>query len=482
MSLKQHTFSAVRWTTVSMVGKSGLQLLQLAILARLLEPSDFGLMALVAAVMAFAHVFMDMGVSNAIIHHQEISHEELSSLYWLNVSAGACLTIFFLILSHPIAVIYNAPALTDLLMVVSVYFLFSSLGQQLRVVAEKDLRFSELARIEIMAAVMGFCVAVTWALLQPVVEAIVAGMLTTILVQTALFWIMLADGWRPLPRLRLTEIRRFLGFGGYMMANNLINSINAQADILIGGRVLPASALGVYSLPRSLSLKVAGTLNPVVTRVGLPVMAKVQQDRKKLKHVYLQTLRMTASVNFPIYLALAAFSPEVIALLFGEKWADAAPVLSLLALWGMGRSIGNPVGSLLLAVGRADLSFKWNLALFFIIPPSLWIGSQWGMMGLAATQVGLIVVLFVPGWYFLIRPLCDIGLYEYLVNLAYPMAASLLAVMLAFVSVHWVSTPVWRLLDAAVIGIVAYLLVSLWLNQQWIDSMKELVQGKIDER
>ena len=198
MSLKKQSYSAVRWTTLSMVGKSGLQFLQVIILARLLAPSDFGLIAIVIAVISLAQIFSDMGVSTAIIHYQEISQEALSSLYWLNVLAGCVLMLVVMLLSPLVAYLYGYSELENVFMVTSIYFVIVAAGQQLRVVAEKELQFSKLARIELIAALMGFIVAVAWAMIWPGVYALVAGLLVTALTITVLSWIYLACDWRPM--------------------------------------------------------------------------------------------------------------------------------------------------------------------------------------------------------------------------------------------------------------------------------------------
>jgi len=431
MSLKKQSFSAVRWTMLAMLGKASLQFLQVAFLARLLAPADFGLMALVSAVIVFAQVFTDMGVSNAIIHHQQVSQEELSSLYWLNVVAGAVMMLLVMLASSVIAGLYDSSSLQPLLIAVSVYFLIVALGQQLVVMAEKELQFHKLARIELASAFAGFAVSVIWASLDPRVSALIAGMLTSAITMTGLSWAMLADGWRPMWRLRFREISHFLGFGGYTMANNLVSTFNMQVDVLIGGRFLTATSLGVYSLPRDLSLRVANVFNPIVTRVGLPVMAKSQHDMTFLKNVYLKTLRMVSSVNFPVYLAIAAFAPEIVVLLFGSQWNDVIPLLRIMAIWGLLRSIGNPVGSLVFAVGRADLQFKWNLALAFVVPPAVWVGAQYGGQGLALAMALLSLIVVWPAWRVLVRPLCGSGFGEYLRQLIVPLWVAMADISIA---------------------------------------------------
>ncbi len=460
-----------------MVGCALLQFAQMAILARLLAPADFGLMAVVFSVILFMQVFTDLGVSNAIIHHKEVSRHQLSSLYWLNVLVSLGLMLLVMVSSPFVSgVVFKQPALQPILMTISTNYLVLASGQQLRVMAQKNLHFSVLSKIELVAGLAGFATAVGWAWYAPSVYAIVAGVLINGIVQSCLLWLFAAQGWRPEFRLDLREIRAFLQFGGFVLADSFVNSFNRQVDVLIGGALFPAATLGLYSLPRNLNLRFAGIINPVITRVALPVMAKMQHDREFLKKVYLKTMRMAASVNFPVYLALMVFSKEVVLLVFGIKWVAAAPLLSYLAVWGMLRSTGNPVGSLLLAVGRPDLSFKWNLALLFVIPPILWIGVRWGIEGLALSQAALMAALLIPAWYFLIRPSCGASGREYAVSLLEPLLCALIAVAVGYVAAMPLSSPLLRLMCAASAVLPAYVASSYVFNRSWLLAMGHLIR------
>lgn len=461
-----------------MLSKAVFMLLQMAILARLLAPSDFGLMALAAAVIAFAQIFSDMGMSNAIIHHQKISQEALSSLYWLNVLASASLMLFLILLSPFIAVWYQEPRMQNILTVVSSTFLIVALSQQLRVIAEKYLLFQQLAVIELTASLLGFVVSVIVAFAGGGVYALVAGMFVNVVVTTVLSWWILADGWRPLWRLRLSEIREFLGFGAYMIGFNLTNTINMQADILIGGRVLGSSSLGAYTLPKELSLRLAMIINPIVTRVGLPVMAKAQADKIILKSIYLKTLLMTASVNFPIYFLMAIFSSEIVVIMFGDQWQESIPLLRILALWGMVRSIGNPAGSLVFAMGRANLAFWWSFGLMLFLVPAYWIGSQYGIEGLALSVLISMLAIPLPQWLILIRPLCGAGFVEYFKQLAIPFVISALAAVAGFLAAMPFEAAVLRLGAGIIAGGPIYLVLSRWLNRTWFAAITELLLGR----
>jgi O-antigen/teichoic acid export membrane protein len=444
----------------------------------MLAPQDFGLMALVVAIIAFAQIFSDMGVSNAIIHYQVISHEELSSLFWLNILAGSGIMVTIMLASPLFAWVYHEPRLQPVLICVSVSFLIAAVGQQLQVLAEKQLLFSALARLELASAAAGFAVAVAVAFSGGGVYALVAGMLVSAVVGTVAAWVLFAHGWRPLWRLRLGEVRRFLGFGAYMMGNNLLNSLNMQADLLVGGRTLSAGVLGSYSLPRDLCLRIGFVINPIVTRVGFPVMAKVQEERSVLKDFYLKTIRMTASVNFPIYSGLFIFAPELVRVLFGDQWLASVPLLRILALWGLVRSTGSPVGILLLAAGRADLSFRWNCAIQFLFLPVLWVGSHHGVQGLACALLAFQLCMVVPLWFILVRPLCGAGVTEYFRQIVIPLALAGLAVFVGFVVALPLTDPLSRCAAGISVGGVAYLCLSRYLNRPWFDAMQELVSRR----
>lgn len=474
MTLRRQAFSGIRWTTASSLIRAALQLLQIAILARLLDSADFGLMALVVAITAFMQIFSDMGVSSAIIHHQEISHRQLSSLYWLNVMSALGLAVILVLASPLIGGFYGDDRLITLIWISGAALVVVALGQQIRIVAEKKLQFVALARIEVSAAVLSLVAAVIIALLGGGVFALVGGVLANAIAMTILLWVFLAHGWRPLWCFNLQEIRHFLGFGAYMIGNNLATTFNSQVDILLGGRLLGAQAIGLYSLPRDFCLRLASVFNPIAIRVGIPVMSKAQNDIPLMRSVYLKMMRMTASVNFPLYLVLFAFAPEVSHIMFGPKWDDAIPLMRIFALWGLFRSIGNPVGILLIARGRADLSFKWNFGLLFLYPPIVWLGSLYGTTGLSLSMLLAGLVLLPANWYWLVRVLTGARFGEYLMQISVPFVLATLSVWFGFICVSSIEGDISRLAVGGLAGAVVYLAASAAFNRIWFSYIREL--------
>lgn len=475
MSLRKQTFSGVRWTTVSSLGRVSLQLLQVTILARLLTPADFGLVAVVMALVAIVQIFSDAGVSNALIHFRDITTDESDSLYWLNVSVSAVLALLVVVASPWIARWYSQPTLRTLLMIAAMTLFVGALGQQLRVLAQKQLRFVELAKVELGGAIVGCGVAIGLALLGARAYSLLAGSFATAAATAGLAWFLLSDGWRPRLQMRWREIGRFVEFGAYIIGNNLTNTFNSQIDVLLGAQLLGAPSIGLYSVPKDLSLRLAGVVNPIVTEVSFPVMASAQSDRALLRRMYLQMMRMTASVSFPIYVALAVFAPEVVRVALGREWQSAAPLLRILSCWAALRSIGNPVGTLLMALGRPGLSLSWNVGLLVVMPPTIWFGSRHGLQGMALAMTMLAAVVYLPNWYFLVHPLCGAKLGEYTAQLAVPLAISLVAGLAGYLAATPFDASLVRLAIGGCAGAVIYLGFSWILNRRWSLAMLELV-------
>lgn len=435
-------------------------------------------MAMVMVVISYASLFSDMGLSTAFVQRQHISHEERSSLYWLSVAMGAGLMLLVMAASPLAAYLLKDSQLPGLIALVSTNLLVVALGQQLRMDAEKALNFRPVVLIEIIAAASGFAVAVLtawlgWGVYAPVVAAMLSAWITMLL-----SWALLAQGWRPLWCLRWAEIRWFVRFGGLMVINNVINHVNTTVDVLIGGRLLGATQLGLYSVPRNLIFQTQSMVNPIFTRVGFPVIASIQHDQAHVRKVYLKIMNLTATINAPIYAAMAVFAPDFVQLLLGDKFQNAGSLLRVLALWGLLRSFGNPVGSLVFGLGRVRLATVWNIGLLLVVPPALWLGARYGAEGMAWAMVGVMAALFIPGWALLVRPTCGAGLWAYARQVVMPTLCAVLAAGTAWLAVSTFSLPWLRLGFGLAVGALAYAAFSWLLNRECMEMTFNFVKRR----
>ncbi len=475
MSVKGRAIAAVRWTSLATAGRVLLQTLQIFALARLLSQHDFGLMAMVLSVTAFVQLFADLGVSSVIIHSRQISDDALSSLYWLNVAVGAVMTVLIALLSPSLAAFLGDPRAALPLALAGCSFLFLALGQQIKVLAEKRLEFRTIAIVELSSAALSTLVAIVAAWHGAGVYSLVAALLIVSGGNSLLYWIFARTDWRLRLHFRWADARPYLSSGMYLLGTSLANTASVQIDILIVGRLLGSTMLGIYSVPRELCLKVMMATNPIITRVGTPLLAEVQHDKARIRRVYLTTLAMTSAINFPIYAFIAAFRHDVALLALGPRWTGAADLLGMFALWGMFRSIGNPIGSLLYGTGRSKLALVQALSVTVTLAIAVVIAAGWGTMGVAIGMTLFYLCFALAVWAGVVRPLTDAGFVEYNRQWLMPLVASAAAAAVATAVAMPVSDSFVRIIVGGIAGGLVYLSVSWIINRTWLRSMLALV-------
>ncbi len=370
MSIKLQAISGVKWTTLSMVVTTVTQLAQLAILTRLLNPEVFGLMAIMMVVIGFSQAFMDMGISNAIIHRQQISHSQLSSLYWLNIASGVLLAGLMLLLSPWIAEYYEEPGLQKPLMLLASVFVIIAIGNQFKILCQKELQFDSMAKIDMTAVIFALIVAVWMAMEGYGVYALVFSMLMHSITSSALYLVVgLKRHHIPSLTFKHSELEGFYSFGLYQMGERAINYISAHIDKLIIGKLLGMHAVGFYNMAWQLIIFPLSKINPVVNKVAFPIYAQFQNDSKALNRCYGLTVRTLSLVTIPLLAFLSFFSHDVVLVVFGEGWEATGEMVTILALIGILKALGNPGGALLSALGYVNVGFWWNL--FWVVAVTL---------------------------------------------------------------------------------------------------------------
>ena len=392
MSLRRKAALGVKWTGAGTAITTGLRVLQFVVLARLLTPSDFGLMAMITVVIGFAQAFADMGISNAIIHRQDNTRSQLSSLYWLNLLAG--LSVFALVMAFSPLVVkfYGEPRLASLIPWAALVFLVIPLGQQFQALLQKELQFDRLAKVEMASTGIGTVIAISSAIFGQGVFSLIWGQLaegsTKALCLLRSSWAV----WRPGLHLRWNDAKAYVAFGLYQMGERCLNYISANADYLIIGRFLGPETLGIYLLAYQLVTMPLARINPILTRVAFPIFAKKQADNTALRRGYLEMMKLLAHIVFPLLIGLATVAPVFVPVIFGVVWGPTIPLIQILALLGIIKTLINPIGSILLAKGRPDIAFKWNASGAVINTLVFWFFVRYGVRAVAWSWVGLSAV------------------------------------------------------------------------------------------
>ena len=413
MSIKKQAISGVKWTSISTAVVAINGLLKISILTRFLDKADFGLIAITLLVLGFTELFIDIGLSVAIIHRQNITRKEYSSLYWINFVFSIILCGIIILITPIISKFYQEPELLKLLPMMSIILILSAIGRQFKTIEQKNLNFRRIATIVIGSSLTSLILAVVLAVKGYGVYSLVYAALAQYFLSNISFFLLGITKNKILFRFSYQEVKPFLKIGIFQVGSQVTNYFNQNLDILIVGKLFGSEVLGGYSLAKQLVFRPGKLINPVLTRVGAPVLAKFQGSIQSLRTNYLKLINLVASINVPIYLAIFILAPLLVEILYGENYLEIAGLVRILSMAMMVRSIYNPVGSLVVATGRTDLEFYWNLSTFAFIPIAIFVGSQFSIEGVAWGMLIAMILLFIPFWWFLINRMIAVDFATY---------------------------------------------------------------------
>lgn len=415
MKNKSVALSGVKWTTISSGVLTLCSLISISVLARYVPKADFGLIAIVVFSLSFFELFNDMGISVGILHKQDISQEEYSSLYWFNIMMSAILYGIVLIISPLISGFYGFEELKYLIPLVGINLLINGIGRQFKIIQEKELRFKQISLVEICTALIAVGCSITLAILGYGAYALVANMLINSLLSNILFLILsFRHGNRINFFFKFSQVRPFLLMGLFQMGGQVANYFNRDFDILIIGKTMGPEVLGMYSLAKQLVFRPYQILNPIIIKVATPMLAKLQHSPKDLKDSYLKVVNIIGSMNTIVYVLVFIFAPLAIRILYGESFLEATWIVRILCIYMIVRSTANPIGSLTIATGKTHLEFYWNVALLLLMPIAIYLGSLGGIHVLTGVLSVSMVLLIYPFWRFLISNMIDVSFSEYI--------------------------------------------------------------------
>lgn len=470
MNLKKRGLSGVKWTSLSAIANSVTIITQTAILAHILTPEDFGLMGMILVIVNISLLFSDFGISSAIIHHQEVSKDQLSTLYWINIFSGMIVSLTVYALSPVIATLFNEPNLISLIHKISIVFFICSIGQQFDSLLRKEMKFDLISKISISAYIIAFLSTITLALLHFGVESLVYGHI--ILISTRSFAIVFLcwNRWQPKLTFVCSEISYFLNFGIFQMGEKITNSLNMHAPQIIIGSTLGTEALGFYTLAYEYAFRPTLVIHPIINKVTFPLMATIQHQIKKSQKIYTTVTNLLSFVTFPLMFGLAFISPVAITFLYGDQWAESIKIAQLIAIIAAMRSIISPTGPLVLAHGRVRRGFLWTLARLAAHFPILYICAEiGGLTAMLFSYLALQLLIFILSYYIIIKPILGLRHIDHLKSIFPSLACSLLMILLlqstnllidftAFSSIAYLTIFI-------LLGVLFYIITSLIFNR-----------------
>ncbi|HEX8121464.1 MAG TPA: lipopolysaccharide biosynthesis protein [Solirubrobacteraceae bacterium] len=358
-SIATRTLRGMAWAYGSYVGGRVLVLVSTAVLARLLTPKDFGIVALALTVMALLEAFADLGVGHAlIVETDEPVEERAETAFVFSIAMGAGLSALVAALSPLAAALYDQPRLVLITSILGLNFLLRSFRSTPEALSRKAMQFRPITVADLADAVVRGTAGIALAVAGAGVWALVAGYLLGTLSRNVVIWALVP--WRPKLRPSRRHLRQLVTFGGGLSLVSLLNAFIGTFDDLMVGKVLGATALGLYVLGFRLPELLIINVSNVAADVLFPAFASVGRDG--LARAYLTALRYTLMLSLPLAAGLAILAEPIVLAIFGEQWRDTATVMQILTIYALGVTIGIPAGTVYKATGRAGVLLK--LAIF----------------------------------------------------------------------------------------------------------------------
>jgi O-antigen/teichoic acid export membrane protein len=436
MSLKQKAFKGVIWSAIQSWGSQAISFLIFALLSRLLEPKNFGLVAMASVFLAFIQIFIDQGFSTAIIQRQKLSPSHLDTAFWTNIAMGSFMTLTGMVASGAVANFFKQEQLTPIIACLSVSFLFNALSSVQEAIFKRNLNFKPLALRSLLAMSIGGSVGVTMALKGFGVWSLVGQQLTSSLSQVIILWGV--SDWRPGLKISRSHFQELFAFGINIVGINLLNFVNRRSDDLLIGYFLGPEALGYYAIAYNLLLSITQLLTSVLSQVAMPALAKLQQELEKLRNAFYTVSELTSFIAFPAFIGLAVLAPELIEVLFGEKWLPSVPVIQVLSVVGIMHAIGYPQSAATMAVGKPSWQLKMNCLNATANFISFAIVVRWGIIAVAAAY-SIRACLFLPISTWIMYKLIKIDVSVYFSKFIAPLFCSLITAIVVWQTKHFLN-------------------------------------------
>jgi PST family polysaccharide transporter len=467
-NLKQRTIRGGLIKIVAQVANFLIRIGSIMVLGRLLDPKDFGLVGMVAAITGVLGLFGDLGLSSVSIQRATVTDEQTSTLFWINLLVGAVLMMIAFALAPMIASFYHEPRLFWIADVLALGFLFNGAGGQHSALLQRQMRFAELALINIFSLVIGISVGIAVALAGYGYWALVVNSVSVPFTTTLGLW--LAAAWIPGPPRKGIGLRAMMRFGGTMTLNGFLWYVANNFDKVLLGRYWGADAIGLYFSASQLIKIPTDNLNSAVGDVAFSALSRLQGDPARLRRYFLKGYSLVVALTLPVTVVCAAFADDLIAVLLGSKWTGAADIFRILAPTILVFAIANPLGWLLNSLGLVARGLKIAVVFAPLLIVGYVIGLPYGPKGVALAYSTVMTLSLLPliiwavhGTSIRVR---DIGM-----ALSRPLASSMVAVALAFGShvlfAHELSLLPRLVLEMLLFGVAYIVLLLLISDRKW---------------
>lgn len=454
-SLKEKTVKGVAWTSVDQVANLGLSFIIGVILARILSPSDYGLLAMIAVFNAIAMAFLDSGFGNALIRKPDLTENDNSTAFYFNIIAGIIMFGVIWLISPFVAAFYEKPILTQLLRVEGIILIMSSFKIVQNTQLSRALNFKAKTIINVSSNILSGLVAIIAANKGFGVWSLVVQHITSGIVQLVLLWLI--SPWRPKGKWDKTSFKYLWGYGSKLLASGLLDTVYRNIYPIIIGKLFSAADLGQYTRAQGYAQLPSQGITSVIQQVTFPVLSQIQEDETRLGDSYRRMLRFTAFLVFPVLVGMAVLAYPLVVVLVTDKWAQCVPYLQIICFAFMWYPIHAINLSLLQVKGRSDLFLKLEIIKKAITTIAIFCSVPFGIIGICVGSVCTSVICLSINTVYTGK-LINMGFSRQMRELSPTLLLSLAMGALVFFATNPLSSNPFKLLVGIPVGIVFYLL------------------------
>lgn len=358
-SLKNKTVRGVGWSFVDNISNSGITFLVGLVLARLLTPAEYGVMAMVTIFIAISNSIVDSGFSNALIRKVKIERVDCNTVFYFNLVVSFFLYLILYCCAPAISVFFKEPILVDVMRIVGWVLVINAFAIIPRTIFVREINFKTQTKVSLIASLSSGVIGIGMALTGWGVWSLVGQQLSRQLFNTVFLWFFCR--WRPVWEFSMRSFRELFGFGSKLMVSGLIDTIYKDIYSLVIGRCYSAADLGQYSRAEQFKNIFSSNLTSVVQRVSYPVLSSIQDEPERLREAYRRVIKTTMLITFACMLGLAAVAKPLIVILIGEKWLQSVSFLQIICFAGMLYPLHAINLNILQVKGRSDLFLKLEI-------------------------------------------------------------------------------------------------------------------------
>jgi O-antigen/teichoic acid export membrane protein len=450
------------WMSAFKVSHRGLGLVRTIVLARLLAPNDFGLFGIALLAINFLENVSVTGINAALVQKKQGIEDYLDSAWTLNLIRSLILFSILYFGASLIAHFFHTPGALGVIRALAVLQLFNGVENIGTVYFQKEISFDKLFYLRFSALIVNAAVSIAMAVFLQSAWALVYGALSGALTRSAMSYLL--HPHRPRLRFDNDKIRELLGFGKWLFGSSILVFLITEGDDVFVGKLLGATALGLYQMAYLISNAPATEISNFVAQITFPVYAKMQENIERLQNAYLRIFQLVAFLSFPISGLIVILAPDFTLLFLGSKWMPMVPAMQVLVVWGLIRALGTTTTQIFYAVGEPQLSTKikvWQLILIAVgIYPFT---ARWGIAGTSLAIVSATIIPNLLACYKAIK-IVHGGMREFSNVLIFPLLNTLTVLALIVLSkTLWKSSVAFFV--HVVLGLVLYICATMACNR-----------------